>query len=92
MSETGAEPFYFPDPGLFAHPDAYKTYTDYAADLEQLGLRHLFPTDPALRNVVIEILAEGYSLDYVEMFPGIVEEVLPEAEEALRRRSDPRSG
>ena len=51
------DPFYFPDPDLFRHPDAYPLLTGFAARLEEAGLAGRFPPEIELRHIAIELLA-----------------------------------
>ena len=48
LSES--EPFYTPDPAMFGNRDAFRMFTNYAAELEQAGLADRFPQDAATRH------------------------------------------
>jgi hypothetical protein len=84
----GGEPFYMPSPEMFRHSNAYRMFTNYAAELEEAGLVELFPRDPELRNVVIELLAERYAVEMVEANPDLVDEAVAEARDVIRRREE----
>jgi hypothetical protein len=83
LSES--EPFYTPsDPP--DHP-AYRLFTGYAAKLEQAGLRIEFPSEPGLRNIAIEFLAESdYSVEDVVEDRSIIREAVSEAEIIYNQR------
>ena len=81
------EPFYFPDPAMFGHDDAYRLFTGFAAKLESAGLRDRFPRDAELRNVTIERLAEGdYTVEEIASAPRLIDDAIVEAEGIVRDR------
>jgi hypothetical protein len=80
------EPFYMPDPALFGNPDAYRLYTSYATELEEAGLADLFPLEAEHRYIVIELLAERYTLEQVEQEPGLIDQAVAEARPILEKR------
>ena len=80
------EPFYTPPPALFAHPNAYRLYTSYAAKLKDAGLAERFPVDAEYRHVVIELLAERYAIDAVLKEPNVIANAVAEARSILEKR------
>jgi len=85
---TEPEPFYFPDPGMFGHDDAWRPTASYAAELETAGLARHFPTSPELRHIAIEILAERSPISDVTEDPRLIADAIVEAVEIryLRRQ------
>ncbi len=77
MSDT--EPFYFPDPDLFEHNDAWRAFTEYAAELQSAGLGRHFPTNPELRHLAIELLAERCAVGDVAEDPRLIADAIVEA-------------
>lgn len=75
-----------PAPDLFRHGDAYRLYTGYAAKLEQAGLAARFPPEAELRHIVIELLAERYGVDMLEVDPVLIDEAVEEARGILDER------
>jgi hypothetical protein len=84
---AGGEPFYMPAPGLFAHRDAYRRYTAYAANLEAAGLAERFPDYGDLRYVLIELLADRYPVGLARDYPFLIAQLVPEAEAIIARRA-----
>ena len=82
------EPFYFPSPSMFGHPDAYGLFTGYAAKLEEAGLSPRFPSEPEVRHVAIELLAERYPVETVEQEPELIEDAIVEARGILEERRE----
>jgi hypothetical protein len=80
------EPFYFPDPQLFGHPDAYSLFTGFATRLEETGLADRFPLDSELRYIAIELLAERSTVEEVEEDPSMIEDAIAEARGILEER------
>jgi hypothetical protein len=80
------DPFYFPDPDLFRHPDAYPLFTGFAARLEEAGLAGRFPPEIELRHIAIELLAERSTVEEVEEDPGMIEDAIAEARGILDER------
>ncbi len=80
------EPFYFPDPGMFEHNDAYALFTNYAARLVAAGLERSFPSDTGARNIAIELLAERYAVEDVADDPRLIADAIVEAVEIRRAR------
>ena len=79
-------PFYFPDPDLFRHPDAYPLFTGFAARLEEAGLSGRFPRETELRHIAIELLAEGSTVEEVIEDPSMIEDAIAEARGILDER------
>ena len=79
-------PFYFPDPDLFGHPDAYPLFTGFAAGLEEAGLAGRFPRETELRHIAIELLAEGSTVEEVMEDPSMIEDAVAEAQGILDQR------
>ena len=74
------EPFYTPDPSMFGHDDAYRTYTEYAASLVKAGLEDRFPGGADLRARTVELLAERYAVADVLANPDpLIAEAVDEA-------------
>jgi hypothetical protein len=73
-------------PDLFGHPDAYRLFTGYAAELEGAGLAGRFPADAELRNIVIELLAERYPVAAVAQEPDLIDNATVEARQILDER------
>ena len=83
---TPKDPFYFPDPELFGHPDAYALFTAFAARLEEAGFADHFPPEPELRHIAIELLAERSTVEEVEEDPRMVADAIAEAQGILDER------
>jgi hypothetical protein len=81
-----------PDPDLFGHGDAYRLYTRVAAELEEAGLAGRFPSDPELRNIAIEILAERYVVEDLKDELFLIDEAIVEARGILDERRARREG
>jgi len=73
------EPFYVPDPGMFEHDDAYALFTKYAAGLVDAGLEQSFPSDPEIRKIAIELLAERGAVDDAARDPRRIADAIVEA-------------
>jgi hypothetical protein len=80
------DPFYFPNPDRFRHPDAYALFTAFAARLEETGLAGRFPTEIELRQIAIELLAERSTVEEVEEDPSMIEDAIAEARGILDER------
>ena len=80
------DPFYFPDPDLFRHPDAYPLFTGFAAGLEEAGLAGRFPPEIELRHIAIELLAERSTVEEIEGDPSMIEHAISEAQGILQER------
>ena len=80
------DPFYFPDPDLFRHPDAYPLFTGFAAGLEEAGLAGRFPPEIELRHIAIELLAERSTVEEIEEDPSMIEHAISEAQGILDER------
>jgi hypothetical protein len=85
-SKLPPEDFYFPDPDLFRHPDAYPLFTGFAAGLEEAGLAGRFPPEIELRHIAIELLAERSTVEEVEEDPSMIEHAICEAQGILDER------
>jgi hypothetical protein len=81
-----SEPFYFPDPDVFAHADAFTAYTTYAAELEDAGLAERFPDEAELRHLAIELLAERHRVEDVIEDPDRIDEAIVFARGILAQR------
>jgi hypothetical protein len=81
-----SEPFYMPDPDLFAHHDACMLFTRFATGLDEAGLGPRFPAEPKLRHIAIELLAERYAVEDVETDPGLIDGAIVEARGILDSR------
>ena len=81
-----SEPFYFPDPDLFGHKDAYPLFTGFAVGLEEAGLAGRFPRETELRHIAIELLAEGSTVEEVMEDPSMIEDAIAEAQGILDQR------
>jgi hypothetical protein len=73
------EPFYFPDPAMFGHNDAYALFTKYAASLEDAGLERSFPSDVEVRKIAIELLAERCAVEDAADDPRVIADAIVEA-------------
>ena len=74
-----SEVFYMPEPALFRNPDAFRHYTNYAAELEASGLADRFPDETDVRKTAIEILAERCAVEDVAQDPALIEDAVLEA-------------
>ena len=75
------EAFYNPEPGTFGHSDAWRLFTTFAAELERAGLAVHFPTDPTVRDVAVELLAERCTVSDVAEHPRLIADAIVEAVE-----------
>jgi hypothetical protein len=80
------DPFYFPNPDLFRHPDAYRMFTAFAARLEETGLAGRFPPEIEVRQIAIELLAERSTVEEVEEDPSMIEDAIAEARGIFEER------
>jgi hypothetical protein len=78
MSEP--EPFYLASVDLFG-TDAWHRFASYAADLEKAGLAQRFPSDPGLRNLAVELLAERHPVSDLVDNPRLIADAIVEAVE-----------
>ena len=78
--------FYFPDPDLFGHPDAYPLFAGFASRLEDAGLASRFPADTELRHIAIELLAEQTTVEDIEIDPTLIDAAIIEARSILENR------
>jgi len=83
---SDAEPFYHPEPGTFGHNDAWRLFTTFAAELERADLEVHFPTNPTVRDVVIELLAERCAVSDVAEHPRLIADAIVEAMTILDAR------
>jgi hypothetical protein len=90
--EAESEPFYMPDPNLFGHSSAYPLFTGYASQLFAEGLAQRFPTDPDVRKVAIELLAERYPVETLLEDPSLIADAIVEACAVLEERESPSQG
>jgi hypothetical protein len=74
------EPFYAPSADLLGQ-DAWHRFTSYAADLENAGLAQRFPSDPGLRNLAVELLAERSPVGDLIDHPRLIADAIVEAVE-----------
>ncbi len=80
--------FYMPEPALFRNPDAFRHYTNFAAELEAAGLADRFPHETDVRQTAIEILAERCTVEEVAQDAGLIDDAVLEAHVILDERAD----
>ena len=83
-----SEVFYMPEPALFHNPNAFRHYTNSAAELQAAGLVDRFPHQTDVRQTAIEILAERCTIEEVTQDPGLIEDAVLEAHVILDERAD----
>jgi hypothetical protein len=89
---SDSDPFYMPSPDMFGHPDAYRMYTAYAAELEAAGLADRFPKDAEVRHIAIELLAERYAVELIADEHDRIDDAIAEARLILEERRNRKNG
>ena len=76
-----------PEPALFRNPDAFRHYTNFAAELEAAGLADRFPSETSVRQTAVEVLAERYAVEDVAQDPALIDDAVLEAHVILDERA-----